>query len=546
MKPPKWPIAILLLTCWCLTLIGPAFLRQDPAPGSPVDNNFTAFRAKKLGLPARRAPVCLVAVGDIMLSRGVAWEISKSGNTQHPFKKVKDYLKTGDVVFGNLENPVTAGRETMPLEMVLRADPGVEAGLKDAGFTVLSLANNHTPDFGPRGLLDTLQRLDRAGIRHAGAGKTESEALAASLAEVKGMKFAFLAFNDPGVVPDSYRAGPDHPGTAFTNMEKMAAAVRETKGKAGFVVVSMHAGTEYAEEPDQTQVQFARRAVDAGADLVLGHHPHVIQRVEQYKGKYIFYSLGNFVFDQKWSRATREGLAVKFFIGAGGVEKVEFLPVYINDRCQPQAMTGGEAEAALKKLKLDLLEEAAPVWDGGSQTIREGRRFAVFSLMPPGDYRLIKEQDFDLDQDGTPEKYTLRDGRLKVENKSTVWESPEDWWVDDFFLGDSTNGGNLELNLLVWKAGSFGPCRPFWVTREDMSVKNHLFIFKPAGGSFKPVWQSSNLDRPIFEPALSDLDGDGQNELVVAEGSYANTRVRRVGVWKWNGWGFSKMSGERT
>ena len=114
--------------------------------------------------------------------------------------------------------------------------------------------------------------------------------------------------------------------------------------------------------------------------------------------------------------------------------------------------------------------------------------------------------------------------------------------MDDFFLGDSDNNSIPELNLLVWKAGSFGPHKPFWVTEEDYSVKNHLFIFKLVEGVIKPVWQSSNLDRPNYEAGLADLDGDGTNELVVVEGEYDDPGVREAGVWRWNGWGFSKIS----
>ncbi len=114
--------------------------------------------------------------------------------------------------------------------------------------------------------------------------------------------------------------------------------------------------------------------------------------------------------------------------------------------------------------------------------------------------------------------------------------------MDDFFLGDSDNNSIPELNLLVWKAGSFGPHKPFWVTEEDYSVKNHLFIFKLVEGVIKPVWQSSNLDRPNYKAGLADLDGDGTNELVVMEGEYDDPGVREAGVWRWNGWGFSKIS----
>lgn len=98
-------------------------------------------------------------------------------------------------------------------------------------------------------------------------------------------------------------------------------------------------------------------------------------------------------------------------------------------------------------------------------------------------------------------------------------------------------------DIMLSRVGSFGPSKPFWITGEDKSIKNHLF-FKLVNGSFKPVWQSSNLDRPNYDAALEDLDGDGKNELVVTEGSYTDPWERQVSIWKWNGWGFSRISNE--
>ena len=157
-------------------------------------------------------------------------------------------------------------------------------------------------------------------------------------------------------------------------------------------------------------------------------------------------------------------------------------------------------------------------------------------------YRLLQSQRCDLDGDGITEEYTLRDGVVTVQAGSRLlWQSPENWWVDYFFLGDADNDGLPELNLLVWKEGSFGPHRPFWVEGEDTAVKNHFFIFRLAKGQIKPAWQSSNLDCPIYWAALADLDGNGENELVVLEGSYTDPGKRRVTIWQWNGWGFSRM-----
>ncbi|RJQ26923.1 MAG: VCBS repeat-containing protein [Peptococcaceae bacterium] len=158
---------------------------------------------------------------------------------------------------------------------------------------------------------------------------------------------------------------------------------------------------------------------------------------------------------------------------------------------------------------------------------------------------LIKNASFDLDGDGMDESYSLQEGKLRIETGSrTIWQSPDEWWVDDFLLGDADNDGIPDLNLLVWKAGSFGPHKPFWITAEDKSVKNHLFIFNLVHGAVKPVWQSSNLDRPNYGIALADIDKDSKNELIATEGDYADPEVRQVSVWRWNGWGFSRVSGD--
>lgn len=527
---PGLRLPVLLLVAALLTV-------TFAATGQAGAGSFEAFRAARMRLPAEGELVSLVAVGDVMLSRGVAGAIEAAGDLASPFAAVQEYLRQGDLVFGNLEGPLTPGRPIDISEMVLRADPVMAGALAQAGFNVLSLANNHTPDFGPRGILDTLQNLEGAGVTPVGAGRDDEDALAARLLEVKGMRFAFLAFSEAALAPDAYRAGPDAPGTAAaaaTDLTRMRAAIAAAAARADFVVVSLHAGEEYEPKPDSVQATLARGAIDAGADLVLGHHPHVVQPVERYHGKYILYSLGNFVFDQLWSEETRQGLLVRFLISkVAGVVRMELVPTRINGRCRPEVMTGPEADALVQRLGLDATAVAT-------------KYVAAVGSMPSA-RRLVTNHDFDLDRDGATEHYALRDGRLTVSGvtasgaEGVIWHTPEEWWVEYFLLGDANNDGSPDLNLSVWKAGSFGPVRPFWVKRDDPTVRNHLFIFDVAGDRMKPVWQSSNLDRPNLDLALEDLDGDGQNELVAIEGSYSDLPQRQITAWKWNGWGFSRI-----
>jgi len=138
--------------------------------------------------------------------------------------------------------------------------------------------------------------------------------------------------------------------------------------------------------------------------------------------------------------------------------------------------------------------------------------------------------------------FLLKDGILQVsKNSETIWKTPADWWVDDFILADSDNDGQTEINLSLWKSGNFGPFKPFWIKENDASVKNHLFVYKWKGGEAKAEWQSSNLPEPNCQIAVRDINGDGQNELVVVEGDYQDwpdCRGQYAAVWKWDGWGF--------
>jgi len=182
------------------------------------------------------------------------------------------------------------------------------------------------------------------------------------------------------------------------------------------------------------------------------------------------------------------------------------------------------------------------MWDGINGNITGGSPGKFLNPGPRPAYRLIQNRSCDLNGDGLPEKYILRDGIITVwAGSRLLWQSPQNWWVDYFFLGDVNNDGTTKLNLSVWKEGNFGSCRPFWVEENDKSVKNHLFIFKLDGENLKPVWQSSNLDCPNYWAGLIDPDKSGENKMIVLEGSYTDPQKRKITLWKWNGWGFTRI-----
>lgn len=311
--------------------------------------------------PPKPEEVSLVAVGDISFSRSVE-QATKIHGHDYPLSEIKNYLRGADIVFGNLETPITPGREISTGEMIFRSNPGTETALKDAGFNLLSLANNHTMNFGTKGLEDTFKYLKQAGINYVGAGENDQEAYRPVYLETKGIKFAFLAYQNQKIVPTSYGATASHAGTAFMNAEKMTEAVKEAKQNADFVIVSMHAGDEYAAKPNSLQINFAHAAIDAGADLVIGHHPHVVQTMEEYKNKYIFYSLGNFIFDQMWSQDTKRGLAIKIYFAKDKINGVSLLPVAIENYCQPRPANEKESAQILQRLDFSLPNELMRVW----------------------------------------------------------------------------------------------------------------------------------------------------------------------------------------
>lgn len=349
---------IILILSGLLMLAGVIASVFYPAKSFELINDISRVKEFVVGksetsgkvLPLENSEVSLIAVGDIMTSRNVAKKIREYNDPDYPFLKVGDYLRSADIVFGNLETPITPGPVVQTGTMIFHTDPGIEESLKKANFSILSLANNHTPNYGEKGLKDTFMFLKKAGIDYVGAGKDDNEAYSPVYLESKGIKFAFLAYNDKDVVPTGYKAGKDHAGTAFMDTNRMIESIKEAKQNADFVIVSMHSGIEYKAKPSARQTDYAHAAIDSGAEMVIGHHPHVVQTVEKYKGKYVFYSLGNFIFDQMWSRETRMGLAVKIFFTKSGVERVEYDPILIEDYSQPRFAEGAEKEEVIKRL----------------------------------------------------------------------------------------------------------------------------------------------------------------------------------------------------
>lgn len=296
--------------------------------------------------------VTLVATGDVLLARYVEQRMRATGDYTLPFAKVADFLKSADVTFGNLETPILDGVTTPKDSTTFRADPKTVKGLQFAGYDVMSVANNHTMNYQIPGLTNTLKELKKAGILTSGGGKNQDFARAPAVVEVKGKTIAFLSYVDTKIPPRNYGiANYNTAGLAGMDIEAMKNDVKNASAAYDIVVVSMHSGTEYKKEPTQLQKDFAHAAIDSGASAVIGAHPHVVQPVEYYGNGVIFYSLGNFVFDQFFSADVKTGLAVRISFEEGEKPVVELFPVKI-DTTQPRILEGAEREETLKKLGL--------------------------------------------------------------------------------------------------------------------------------------------------------------------------------------------------
>lgn len=331
--------------------------------------------------------IIVYAVGDIAPDRP---------NPGTIFQRVSALLNQGDVAFCQLEaNLSTRGTPLPQARLACRTDPGVAHALKEAGFDVISFATNHCMDWGREAFFDTIENLQAQGLSVIGVGKNLAEARTPAIVERAGTRIAFLAYNS--ILPQAYWAEADRPGCvplrAFTvyepiehdqpgtpcrirtfahpgDLSAMENDIRQAKARADVVIVSQHSGIHFipAVIPDY-QREIARAAIDAGADLILGHHAHILKGIEMYAGKAIFYSLCNFALDLRAPKEllerpshneiaklnpdwkpdpeyptyfmppdSRKTLIVKCAIADKRIQRVSFLPTIINKQSQPEVL----------------------------------------------------------------------------------------------------------------------------------------------------------------------------------------------------------------
>jgi len=278
----------------------------------------------------------LAFVGDIMLDRDVSAKDKKfgTGDLSFVFDNVRERLESYDILFGNLEGPVSDKGLNRGSKYSFRMKPEAAEAIAGASFDIVSVANNHIGDWGKKAMADTFSRLLNADVKIVGGGENESEAYGPVIFEKNGVKIAFLAFSQMG--KGYLEVGNDSAGIAIISDRKVASSTAEAKEQADIVVASFHFGEEYQKTPNEYQKRVVRLAIDNGADIVIGHHPHIVQTVENYKEGWIAYSLGNFVFDQPFSEETMSGALAEVTISNKKISDFKLVPVKINKDYQPE------------------------------------------------------------------------------------------------------------------------------------------------------------------------------------------------------------------
>jgi poly-gamma-glutamate synthesis protein (capsule biosynthesis protein) len=355
-------VVLIVIALVALTVVAALALAAALAPGggggsaasgagaaTSATKSLAAGSASPGGNPAPTATstpsVTVVSGGDTIGDRGVKAYIAAHG-ADAVFAGIAPVLRAADAAWVNLESPLTDISDPYPGKDVhFQGDPRLAAGLADAGIDVVNMANNHAVDQGPAGLLDSIRRVEAAGVKVVGVGRNAAAARQPAIVRTSsGATIGFLGWTD--IIWPGYQAGSG-PGvaTARPDMSRVEHAIRELKRRVDYVVVCFHWGVEYTDMPIADQVSEAHAAIDAGADMVIGHHPHVLQGAQIYKGHFIIYSLGDLVFDH-YTLATGQTVLVHAVLSPHGV-KVTLIPVYASSNGIPTIVTGAAGRAIL-------------------------------------------------------------------------------------------------------------------------------------------------------------------------------------------------------
>ncbi len=457
-----------------------------------------------------------VAVGDVLLDRGVRRAI-ESNNPHWPLRSVAGFIQKSDLAMFNLESSFSSEWRPGTGKYRFQGKPEFLEGISKAGFNVAVVANNHTCDFGPEGFEETLSALDSASIKYAGVtGKP-------LFIEKKGVRVAIFAYTDVLNAPPS-----SCNRLAIADTSSIKADIESVRDLVDVVIVSFHWGRELESSPDEKQRALAHAAIDSGATLVIGHHPHVLQETERYRDGLIVYSLGNFIFDNRSEEQSKTAI-FKCRIEKGRIISPRFIPLVDKGKGLMQA---GKKEAAWINARLK-----GAIKGNGLQSFQfpikeyktSGFKIVVYrnkvhtedlqskkvdSLDIPFKSQSIIDAAFISDPLGSTIYFILRgkkDGRLGF----------VDFDLSSGKLGVPHLDSHAEHN--PWR---IYPCaldrdssRNLCVgvrktTRFDKTIANRLYVYGRSKQGIYPVWFGTRLGLPFSDFAVCDVDGDGIDEII--------------------------------
>jgi len=379
----------LLATLAAVAIVALALLISPTDPDSAAMATMVLYPETVPPAPAEagstvKKSFSILACGDILLARTPGIREAQNG-FRFLFEDVRELVSSADIAFANLETPASylgVPYPGKPPNVTFRADPATLFGVAWAGFDVLSIANNHMNDYGPRAVGETLDFLDLLSIERCGAGRDLEEARRPAVLWRDGASFAFLAYAEPiwsvigadgslagraltraevrlhgPLPPRETPTNPDSPwnpgaGVAIATRKDIISDIQRIKTTINpdYLFVSIHWGDEHQHVPNAFQRSLGHAAIDAGATAVLGHHPHVLQSLERYAGGLIIYSLGNFVFDMAADH-TYETAALRLVVSDGSIDRVDIQPLRIaRGQYKPAPVSGADARFRLADL----------------------------------------------------------------------------------------------------------------------------------------------------------------------------------------------------
>lgn len=300
-------------------------------------------------LPAS-PPIVICATGDLMLG---SWtqDVIKDSGYAYPFRQIDAIFQNADIVFSNLEAPFGETGEVFPQKTyTFQVGPDLINVLMAGKINLVSLANNHIMDYGVESLIETMNLLKKHNISFAGAGLNITQAREPAFLEIRGEKVAFLSYSL--TFPEEFWATDSSAGTCFPSHTFVYEDIRRLKTKTDLLIISCHWSEELLDKPKQYQIELAHRMIDAGADIILGHHPHVVQGIEYYKNKFIAYSLGNFIFGS-YSKNVTVSMILKMSWGEGKLNDCKIIPINVFNEVvefQPRPLLGKEKTDFLENL----------------------------------------------------------------------------------------------------------------------------------------------------------------------------------------------------